>query len=146
MLFFLLMPTIVGILTFMSRKNFMLNWVEHEKSFITSGPVFTSGLVLEYYWMSFRCILLTCVVFLHINSAFQQTVIRWYVRLRLNWVCTFAYDPKTHFQSNKVKDIKMYASIYNSTNPKFGSANFGAWSHCFCKCLLISHQAFVFLL
>ena len=42
MLFFLLinvkMPTIVGILTFMSRKNFMLNWVEHEKSFITSGP------------------------------------------------------------------------------------------------------------
>ena len=32
------MPTIVGILTFMSRKNFMLNSVEHEKSFITSGP------------------------------------------------------------------------------------------------------------
>ena len=30
------MPTIVGILTFMSRKNFMLIWVEHEKSFITS--------------------------------------------------------------------------------------------------------------
>ena len=24
--------------TFMSRKNFMLSWVEHEKSFITSGP------------------------------------------------------------------------------------------------------------
>ena len=42
MLFFLLinvkMPTIVGILTIMSRKNFMLNSVEHEKSFITSGP------------------------------------------------------------------------------------------------------------
>ena len=42
MLFFLLinvkMPTIFGILTFISRKNFMLNWVEHEKSFITSGP------------------------------------------------------------------------------------------------------------
>ena len=30
------MPTIVGILTFMSRINFMLSWVEHEKSFITS--------------------------------------------------------------------------------------------------------------
>ena len=67
MKFFLLinvkMPTIVGILTFMSGKNsildlseakkgesfdililmsiynFMLNSVEHEKSFITSGPV-----------------------------------------------------------------------------------------------------------
>ena len=40
MLFFMFinvkMPTIVGILTFMSRKNVMLN-SEHEKSFITSG-------------------------------------------------------------------------------------------------------------
>ena len=35
------MPTIVGILIFISRKNFMLNWVEYEKSFITSG---TGGL------------------------------------------------------------------------------------------------------
>ena len=32
------MLTVVGILIFMSRKNFMLNSVEHEKSFITSGP------------------------------------------------------------------------------------------------------------
>ena len=41
MLIFLLidvkMPTTVGILIFMSRKNFMLNCIEHEKSFITSG-------------------------------------------------------------------------------------------------------------
>ena len=41
-LFFLLinvkMPTIVGIFIFMDRKIFMLSWVEHEKSFITSGP------------------------------------------------------------------------------------------------------------
>ena len=44
MLFFMFinvkMPTIVGILTFMSRKNFMLSCVEHEIFFITSGPVF----------------------------------------------------------------------------------------------------------
>ena len=32
------MPTIVGILTLMSRINFKLSGVEHEKSFITSGP------------------------------------------------------------------------------------------------------------
>ena len=32
------MPTIVGILTFMSRNNFMLTRVEHEKSFKTSEP------------------------------------------------------------------------------------------------------------
>ena len=31
------MPTIVGILTFMSMMNFMLSWVEHEKP-ITLGP------------------------------------------------------------------------------------------------------------
>ena len=32
------MPTVVGILTFMSRKKIMLSLVEREKSFITSGP------------------------------------------------------------------------------------------------------------
>ena len=32
------MPTIVGILTFMSRINFMLSLVEQEESFITSRP------------------------------------------------------------------------------------------------------------
>ena len=32
------MPTIVGILTFMTRINFVLNKVEHKKSFITSVP------------------------------------------------------------------------------------------------------------
>ena len=32
------MPTIVGILAFMSRINCVLSRVEHEKSFITSGP------------------------------------------------------------------------------------------------------------
>ena len=43
MLFFLLinvkMPTIVGILTFMSRKDFILSGVEHGKSFITLGQM-----------------------------------------------------------------------------------------------------------
>ena len=32
------MPTIVGILTFMSIMNCMLSSVEHEKSLFTSGP------------------------------------------------------------------------------------------------------------
>ena len=31
------MPTVIGILTFMSRINFILTGVGHEKSFITSG-------------------------------------------------------------------------------------------------------------
>ena len=41
------MPTIVGILTFMSRKNFMLSWVEHEKSFITPGYGVYTGRIFE---------------------------------------------------------------------------------------------------
>ena len=32
------MPTIVGIFIFISRENFMLSLVEHEKGFITSEP------------------------------------------------------------------------------------------------------------
>ena len=44
MLFFLLinvkMPTIVAIVTFMSRKIFMLNWAEHEKKFYNLGASF----------------------------------------------------------------------------------------------------------
>ena len=32
------MPTIVGSFRFISRQNFMLSWVEHEKCFITFGP------------------------------------------------------------------------------------------------------------
>ena len=32
--------TIAGIFIFISRENFMLSWVEHEKSFINSGPGF----------------------------------------------------------------------------------------------------------
>ena len=42
MLFFLLinfkMPTVVGILTFMSRKNSMLSWVEPDYFFTNSAP------------------------------------------------------------------------------------------------------------
>ena len=34
------MPTIVGILTFMIRLNFMPSWAEYEKSFITLGSGF----------------------------------------------------------------------------------------------------------
>ena len=32
------MPTIVGIFILISRDNFMVSWIEHEKCFITSEP------------------------------------------------------------------------------------------------------------
>ena len=40
------MATIVAILTFMSRENFMLSLGEHEQGFITLGPVVSSSLFL----------------------------------------------------------------------------------------------------
>ena len=43
MLIIVKMPTIVGILPFMSRINFMLSLAEHGKSFITSGPDLLTG-------------------------------------------------------------------------------------------------------
>ena len=46
------MPTILGILTFLSRKNFMLNSVEHEKMFWNfSICIFDSGddFTFKYY-------------------------------------------------------------------------------------------------
>ena len=33
------MPTIIGILSFMSMIDWMFNWVEHEKLFYNLGPV-----------------------------------------------------------------------------------------------------------
>ena len=52
MLFFLLinvkMPTTVGILTFISRKNFMLNCVEHEKSVYNLGAKVASDLKVHF--------------------------------------------------------------------------------------------------
>ena len=36
------MPTIVDILTLISRINFVLGWVEYGKGFITLGPDFTT--------------------------------------------------------------------------------------------------------
>ena len=42
------MPTIFGILTFLSRIRFVLSLVEHEKSFITLGPGHIQNSLLSY--------------------------------------------------------------------------------------------------
>ena len=43
------MPTIIGIQTLMSMIDFVLSWVEHEKSFITTGPGITEYFFLLFY-------------------------------------------------------------------------------------------------
>ena len=45
------MQTVVGILTFKSRKNFMLRLLKHEPSFITSRP----GFLMSRPVLSIRC-------------------------------------------------------------------------------------------
>ena len=77
MLFFLLinvkMPTGVGILKIMRRKIFMLNSVEHEKSFITSGPVYSTA---------------TCIQ----NGLFiLHTLLRIIVRVYRNRICIYEF-------------------------------------------------------
>ena len=47
-------PTVVGILTFMSRKNFMLRRAEHEKRFKTSGPGNYMNLPTMQRWPNFE--------------------------------------------------------------------------------------------
>ena len=44
----------VGILVFMSSWNFVLSWVEHEKSFINLGPGL-SAKTRYWYWFFFSC-------------------------------------------------------------------------------------------
>ena len=62
----------VGILIIMSRKNFMFSWVEHEKSFITSGHGLVSrvkDLLLTYYLLTIHN---GEVKYLRTNKSFER--------------------------------------------------------------------------
>ena len=66
------MPTIIGILTFVSLIKFMLCWVVHEKSFITSGP----GIHINGWkpWQQRTCELERCHYgAAHLMSAFKTS-------------------------------------------------------------------------
>ena len=81
------MPIIVGILTFISRINFVLRRVEHEKSFITSGPgvvvrskavvllLLICCLLLVPLWGFSVCSMFCCAVFCAL-SCFTIILIR----------------------------------------------------------------------
>ena len=59
------MQTIVGIFIFISRENFMLSRVEHENSFITSGPGVKITLCLLHLYVNKKC---TCISKTHCIS------------------------------------------------------------------------------
>ena len=56
------MPTIVGILTFISMINFMFIWVEHEKGFRISGP---ASLNLEDWHAAWIAALFSTLIWIH---------------------------------------------------------------------------------
>ena len=71
------MPTIVGILTFMSRINFVHSWVENRKRFLTSGQ----GYIFQYNYTSVQpvhwiMVLITCLT---LNALF---LLVWYNKLQ----------------------------------------------------------------
>ena len=83
------MPTIVGIFIFISREFFVLSRVEHEKSFITSGPdltawtfvvrpycmqeIFKSGSLLLFLLLLLLCAsLCVCVCVSQAKTSFKE--------------------------------------------------------------------------
>ena len=89
------MPTIVGILTFMSRINFVLSWVKHGKSFITSGQEIGSHAILfsaiiflqRFFNLFFRKIIRSC--------ARRSMMKEWFVLL---WRYRLAWSSKNRFK------------------------------------------------
>ena len=65
------MPTIIGILTFISMINFMLSWVEHEIFLITSGPCLLKMLKSYIQWASLPA---KIVIFFAIQFFFSNLV------------------------------------------------------------------------
>ena len=111
------MPTIVGILAFMSRINFLLSWVEHEKSFITSGLVFSQWALFFFAFVMFWLIpfflgggslkfyvnfYIICYVFM---LFFSQYLVEWVYYLCIGQLL----QGSIHFQYTGPSDIKQFS-------------------------------------
>ena len=102
------MSTIVGIFkTFMSMINFMLSWVEHEKSYITLA-LSASILVHPEYWHwcsahNCRCILRFKFLTLVYDSLFLKTYAVYLQGPIYNETALANYADKDFFERNKTK-------------------------------------------
>ena len=97
------MPTTVGILTFMSMINFVLNWVEHGKCFITSGhgietvcyglSVRISTLCMLGNFSCFCCTLLAFFKIIFFRKIFQEhsKSIKWF-GFRFWWTFSLSWS------------------------------------------------------
>ena len=99
------MPTIVGILTFMSRINFVLSWVEYGKGFITSGPVwdiFSTQILHSLIFLFILHVKTNCGAHWRVSpniSASAQDFNTYHIREQgkaLGSLCTFTDLPETY--------------------------------------------------
>ena len=113
MKFFLLinikMPTIVGILIFISRKNFMLNWIEYEKILWPRKEVTANSTTI-------RCTTYSCNIILT-SMALGVAIIRWYVsgiHERSALYCTVQNSAPTEIIESHIAD--WCPKLYHITN------------------------------
>ena len=80
----------VGILTFMSRINFVLSWVEHGKSFITSGPGLVKDVIIILRTRK------TSFIFISTKCLYPQYSILNQINILTFWVQVNNYDSNWH--------------------------------------------------
>ena len=132
MLFFPLihvkMPTIVGILTFMSGENFMLNWVEHEKSFITSG----TGLVGKHS-SSPLSVVPSCMGAAESETSIFMALSKFWLLCRHHWLKNTSMDTVSYSFHRTEEAVWSGSTLFAIPSASFGCIN------------AMFHQTFLFL-
>ena len=100
------MPTIVGILTFMSMINFVFSRVEYGKSIITSGPglsAFRTSEKFLYTCPGTRKLIQFCISNLII---LMNSLVRWKtVRILISWLLMKPADQDPHIFNTCSNDL-----------------------------------------
>ena len=119
------MQTIVGILTFKSRKNFVLSGVEHEKSFIISGPAFIQRWRLLSILKNFISCFTLCVKMRKQASRNHLKLVSMYSQLSLS---RSRRDHLKHFEISVLRHIR-YAKLskIQIEQPNFSNKNYVIW-------------------
>ena len=114
------MPTIVGILTFKSRINFVLSWVEHGKSIITSGPgdFFMDGSKVEVpfdvHWVIPRKIHVTSKWYFKLLGFDKQVLNTYFQYILCNKITNFIiFDLSLIYQALQCLGLMKMVSICN---------------------------------
>ena len=118
------MPTIVGILIFMGRINFMLSRIEHEKSFITSVPeisvshqrlyILTEAIYINRTNFTFTFGIIRTNDFLYCIKKFQTQKCGWIIQMMFIFVFINIYIDSKYY--SKVQGCKSNCSTMFSVS------------------------------